>query len=150
MANMYAAARGRHLRLGRRGEALAAAFLTECGLDVLVRNYRCAHGEIDIVARDGAVLCFVEVKTRRRSGRFRPADAVGREKKRRIVRAAHQYLREIGRPRVLWRYDVIEVVLGRWFLHEIRYWPAAFGEEDVGGPLGRKSDVTVRHFRDRA
>ena len=50
--------------LGRKGEALAADFLTEAGMRVVDRNWRCSQGEIDLVARDGDELVFVEVKTR--------------------------------------------------------------------------------------
>ncbi|MBT4819215.1 MAG: YraN family protein, partial [Lentisphaerae bacterium] len=66
------------MRLGRRGERIAARLLREVGYDVLARNFRAEAGEIDIVARDGETLCFVEVKTRRRIGKARPAAAVGK------------------------------------------------------------------------
>lgn len=124
--------RAAHLRLGKRGERLAARLLGELGRDVLCRNYTCHDGEIDIVARDGDVLCFVEVKTRRRAGNGRPADAVGPRKRRRISRAARRYLREIGRPRVVYRYDVVEIVATRWRVRQVRYHPNGFTEEGLG------------------
>ena len=60
-----------HLRLGQRGKRLAVVLCKQLGMNVLHQNYLGPHGEIDIVARDGAALCFVEVRTRHRSGRSR-------------------------------------------------------------------------------
>ena len=127
----FAARRAAHLRLGRRGEKLAARLLRDLGLEVLVRNYRGPHGEIDIVARDKGVLCFVEVKTRHRAIHSRPADAVGRAKRRNLVRTAHRYLREIGRPDVLYRHDIVEIVLEGRRVRDARYWRRAFTDEDA-------------------
>jgi len=127
----FARRRALHLRLGERGERLACRLLRRLGLDVLARNYRTPEGEIDLVARDGTTLCFVEVKTRHRQVHSRPADAVGREKRRRIIRAARRYRREIGWPAIVHRYDIVELVLAGNRLHDARYWPAAFTEEEL-------------------
>ena len=121
--------RAAHLRLGRRGEKLAARLLRELGVDVLVRNYRGNSGEVDIVAREQGVLCFVEVKTRRRLYRSRPGEAVGRGKRERLIRTAHQYLREIGRPAIPYRFDVVELVLDGRRVRDVRYLRGAFTEE---------------------
>ena len=131
-ARRFRRARARHLELGRRGEAVAARLLRTLGLDILARNYHARSTEIDLVARDLDVLCFVEVKTRHRAGRFRPAAAVDAEKQRHLIRAAAQYLREIGRPPVVRRFDIVEVILAGRRLREVRYWPAAFSGEDGG------------------
>ena len=96
-------------RLGRRGERLARNVLEEAGMEFLMCNYRHGHCEIDLVMRDGCELCFVEVKTRSRQGGYRPADAVGKEKRWNVIRAAHGYMRAIGRPRVPYRFDIVEV-----------------------------------------
>jgi len=125
----FAQRKAAHLRVGRRGERLAGVLLRRLGLDVLLRNFRCTTGEIDLVAREHTTLCFVEVKTRRHRPNSRPADAVGPAKRRRIIRAAHRYLREIGRPDVRYRFDIIEIILDGWRLRDVRYWPAAFTEE---------------------
>lgn len=124
----FARRRARHLRLGRRGERLAGTLLRELGLCILARNYETGRGEIDLVMREGLMLCFVEVKTRRRAVFSRPADAVGRDKKRRIIRASHQYLRELGNPQVPYRYDIVEAIMPSRRLYEICYWPNAFTE----------------------
>ena len=118
--------RAQHLRLGQSGEKLAARLLAELGLDILVRNYEAKRGEIDLIARDGRTLCFVEVKTRRRALFSRPADAVGREKRRHIVKAANQYMRELGHPQVPYRYDIVEAIMTPWRIQELCYWPNAF------------------------
>ncbi|UFU08400.1 YraN family protein [Ruania halotolerans] len=78
--------------LGRFGEDLAADWLTQAGLDVLDRNWRCREGEIDLVARDGHDLVVVEVKTRRTLAFGHPAEAVTAAKLRRLRRLAAQWL----------------------------------------------------------
>jgi putative endonuclease len=118
-----------HLRLGQRGERIAARLLRELGLDVLTRNYGGEKGEIDLVVRDGTTLCFVEVKTRHHRVNSRPADAVGHAKRQRIVRTAHQYLRELGFPKIVYRFDIVEVILVGPRITDVRYWRNAFQEE---------------------
>ncbi len=66
---------------------------------------------MDLVAREGRQLLFVEVKTRTRDDYGRPLDAVGREKRKLIRRGANEWLRLLGRRDLPWRYDVIEVLL---------------------------------------
>ena len=122
----YKFAKARHIKLGRRGESVAVAYLRSCGIEVLLRNYRYKRGEIDIVARDGAIICFVEVKTRRHTTRSRPAAGLSEAQKKRISRTASAYLRVIGRPKVVYRFDLIEIVLGRWDVKELRYWRRHF------------------------
>jgi len=100
---------------GDRGERLAAAWLRrERGFTIVARNWRSPRDrrdEIDLVARDGAVLAFVEVKTRG-SDRFgAAADAVGREKQRHLASCAREYLRLLGNPRIPVRFDVVEVYM---------------------------------------
>ncbi|NMA40135.1 MAG: YraN family protein [Lentisphaerae bacterium] len=123
----FARRRAAHLRLGRRGEQTACRVLAELGMDILCRNYRCRQGEIDIVARDGAVLCFVEVKTRQAS-RWpgRPADAVDRSKRLRLARTARQYLRRLGSPEIEHRFDIVEVVYAGRNLTAVTHLPDAF------------------------
>src|SRR4051812_7990380 len=77
--------------LGDRGERVAARHLSRQGLRVLVRGYRTPLGEVDLVARDGDVLVFVEVKARRQG---QPAEAVTPEKQRRLTLAALRFLKE--------------------------------------------------------
>jgi putative endonuclease len=98
--------------LGAYGEKVAASFLkTEHSYKTLVTNYRVRRGELDLVCRHGDTLVFVEVKSRASEDYGRPEEAVTREKRRRMQRAIEEYLREIGRPKVPIRVDVVEVIL---------------------------------------
>jgi putative endonuclease len=101
-----------HLRLGIRGEKLARRFLRQNGYKVLYRNFR-GHsgGEIDIVCRDDDTLVFVEVKTRAREDFGRPFAAVDRQKQKRISRGGLAWLRMLDNPEILFRFDVVEVIL---------------------------------------
>lgn len=88
--------------LGRYGEDVAARWLRRQRMSVLERNWRCAHGEIDIVAREGDALVICEVKTRRagRSGPYEhPMAAVGRAKAAQLRRLAARWLNERWLPR---------------------------------------------------
>lgn len=97
---------------GLLGELLAARHLQEKGREILRRNHRGPHrGEVDIVARHGDVLTFVEVKTRTSSAFGRPADAVTADKQRLIQRGALDWLRLLGNPRIAIRFDIAEVLL---------------------------------------
>ncbi len=95
--------------VGDYGEQVACAHLTDAGLEVLERNWRCDQGELDIVARDGDTLVFCEVKTRR-SDRFgSPVEAVTRAKAARLRRLALCWVREHDIPARSLRIDVIAV-----------------------------------------
>ena len=97
--------------LGKSGEQVAAEYLESCGLRILDRNWRCAVGEIDIVAWHGEKLVFVEVKTRA-SGEFGDPDrAVDMEKRDRVMRAARDYVRRAGVPWDRVRFDTLSVTL---------------------------------------
>lgn len=125
----FARLRARHLLLGARGESLSCRLLQELGMDILMRNYRNHHGEIDIVARDGAVLCFVEVKTRHRQRAGRPADAVNAERQERLVKCAGGYCRRVNRDvRLPRRFDIMEVVFDGSTLQSMNYLRAVFDE----------------------
>src|SRR6202000_2764015 len=96
--------------LGRRGEDLAADYLTERGLVVLSRNWRCRDGELDVVATDGSTLVVCEVKTRSTAEFGDPAEFVTAAKMRKLRRATQAWLR---RYRVGWceiRFDIVTVV----------------------------------------
>ncbi len=94
---------------GREAERLAAAFLAERGFEVLDRNHATRRGEVDLVCRDGGVLCFVEVRSRSTDAQGGPEETVGRDKARRVVRAAADWaLRHGGLERAI-RFDVVAV-----------------------------------------
>ena len=95
-------------KLGPWGEALAAAFLRKRGYHIVATNYRSRYGEIDLIAWDGDVLCFVEVKTRTNVDMALPREYVTPAKQRRLKKTALCYLQEkaLDCPA---RFDVAEV-----------------------------------------
>lgn len=95
---------------GSRGEREAASLLRRRGCRILRRNYTCSVGEVDLIASDGEAIIFVEVKTRRSDEAQDPVEAVHREKRRRMKRAAQHFIsahRLHDRP---CRFDVIIIV----------------------------------------
>ncbi len=102
-----------HLQRGAAAEHLACRYLRSQGLAIVQRNYRCRCGEIDIIALEGpgqadCVLCFVEVRYRRRSSHGRAAETVDQRKRKKLINCAQHYL--IRHPtHVKCRFDVIEV-----------------------------------------
>src|SRR6266478_3974190 len=104
--------RSQHLRRGAQGETLACRFLRRKGYKILYRNFK-GHsgGEIDIVCRDNDTLVFVEVKTRTREDFGRPITAVDRQKQKRISRGGLSWLRMLDNPDILFRFDVVEVII---------------------------------------
>ncbi len=96
--------------LGLAGEAAAASQLARDGLEIVARGFRARCGEIDLIARDGPIVVFVEVKTRTSSAFGTPAEAVTAEKRRRIARAASVFLVQAGWSDRACRFDVVEVV----------------------------------------
>jgi putative endonuclease len=99
--------------VGRYGEKVAVDHLERAGLVVLARNWRCAGGELDVVAMDGDCLVGVEVKTRRSLTFGHPVEAVTREKARRLRRLLAQWLQEHDVRPPLVRIDVVAVVRPR-------------------------------------
>ena len=100
-------------RVGRFGEEAAARWLRlEAGCRILYRNFRAPEGgEVDITCRDGATLVFAEVKTLTSDLYGRPAFAVDPEKQRLIIRGAREWMRLLEWPRIVFRFDIIEVQL---------------------------------------
>lgn len=96
--------------IGRYGEQVATNHLEQAGYTVLDRNWRCQDGEIDLVARDGDVLVFCEVKTRSGMGFGDPAEAVGRAKSERLRRLAVRWMADRGVLGQDMRFDVVSVL----------------------------------------
>lgn len=108
----FTAASARHLERGASGEKVAARLLRKQGYKILYRNFRGrSGGEIDIVCRDQATLVFVEVKTRSRQDFGRPFEAIRPDQQRRISRGALAWLRMLDNPEILFRFDVVEVIV---------------------------------------
>ena len=111
---------------GTLGEAAACQALQKAGIAVLERNYRRPTGEIDVVAREGKTIVFVEVKARSSMKYGRPAEAVNRAKQLRIVRTAMYYLSEHDLSDAPVRFDVVEILPD-----EVRHLRAAFDATDL-------------------
>lgn len=96
---------------GRRGERLAAWHLRRRGCRILARNYRCPHGEIDLIALDGEVLVFVEVKSRTAIEAAQPESNYQLPQQRRAAAAAQYFLMESGAQNWPSRFDLVSVHL---------------------------------------
>jgi putative endonuclease len=101
------------LALGRRGEDLAHRYLRKRGFIVVARNYRLPSGdaEADLIAWDGEMLVFVEVKSRETADFGPPERAIGEEKRKHMLRIAREYSRKTGTEWDRIRFDVVSVVM---------------------------------------
>jgi len=95
--------------LGRKGEDISVEFLRKQGYKIIKRNYRCSLGEVDVIARDKQVICFVEVKTRRTDRYGLPEEAIDSYKQRRLARVALSYLKEKKLFNQDIRFDVVSI-----------------------------------------
>jgi putative endonuclease len=98
---------------GKYGEWLAAEFLVDSGMRLIARNWRCALGEIDIIAQDGDVTVFCEVKTRSGTTYGTPAEAVVRAKQLRLRKLAAEWMKTSHRHIDGVRFDVVAVLSPR-------------------------------------
>ncbi len=99
--------------LGVRGETLAYWYLRQAGYTVVARNWRAGSGagELDVVGWDGPILAFVEVKTRTSEAAGPPEAAVSRNKQKRVIKAAREYLWRLKGKPISHRFDVVSVSL---------------------------------------
>jgi putative endonuclease len=117
------------MALGPRGESIAAAYLASRGYRVVARNYRCARGEIDLIAVDGDMIVFVEVKSRRSDEAADPEINVHRAKQRRLIAAARYYVGTKGLADCPCRFDVVAIVLPDSSEPRIEHFEDAFPAE---------------------
>ncbi len=105
------------LKSGQQGEAIAASHLRAKGYEIIATNWRCAYGEIDLIAIKDDLLIFVEVKTRHAPTTESALASISAAKRRKIITAAHHYLNEhlgeTGTDDALWRIDVVAIALRR-------------------------------------
>lgn len=109
--SVFRAAGTNNKPLGDRGEQLAVEHLERAGWMVLSRNFRVGHREIDLVARRGETVAFVEVKTRAGLGFGHPLEAISAKKRREIQLVAQVWVERHGRPGDVYRYDAIAVLI---------------------------------------
>lgn len=98
-----------HFQLGRIGEDQAVIFLKRSGYSIVHTNYKTRIGEIDVIAKDGKVICFIEVKTRSSTRFGIPEEAVSLQKQRQISKSALLFLKQnklLDNPA---RFDVVSV-----------------------------------------
>ena len=95
--------------LGEQGEEFAAAYLKKHRRKILCRNYTCSFGEIDIVARHGKVVTFVEVKTRRSTRYGSPREAVPAGKQKKISAVALEFIQRYNLEDSEARFDVVAI-----------------------------------------
>lgn len=95
--------------MGRIGEELAATFLSNKGYQILCKNFRWKYGELDVVAKKGRLLAFVEVKTRAESFYGTPGEAVTKEKRKKMEYTARYFIQRFGMDQMDARLDVIEI-----------------------------------------
>jgi putative endonuclease len=125
LAGLLAKKTGQSDALGPRGERLAARYLRDGGYRIIVRNFRCEVGEIDIIARDGRTLVFVEVKTRVDDDPT-PEAQVNSTKQHQLTKAARYYLARYGSKPPPARFDVVAIVWPSDQEARIRHTQAAF------------------------
>ena len=113
----------KHLETGKKGENLAVQFLKNKGYKILETNWRFRRSEVDIIAKDGAILIFVEVKTRSYDYFGKPASFVSARKKVLLQDAASAYMRKINHAWEL-RFDIIGIL------------------------MPSPTDITINHFED--
>lgn len=95
--------------IGSLGEDMAAEYLKDKGYIILYRNFRCRTGEIDIIARDGCYIAFIEVKARYGSQYGLPRESVNYKKKLKLYNTAAYYLTRNNLHNSFLRFDVVEV-----------------------------------------
>ena len=116
-------------RQGAAGEAEAARFLEQAGYQILERNYRTRAGEIDLIARKGNLLVFVEVKMRSSEAFGRPEEAIDSRKQKKIIEIAQVYLAEHPCAAQDIRFDVIALT-SRGAGRHIEHFEDAFRVEE--------------------
>lgn len=112
---------------GAAGERYVAQFLEAKGYEIIARNYRIRGGEIDIIARKGDTLAFVEVKTRKKGALTSGEEAITKAKKSFIIKAAERFISEYD-DEVDGRFDVaaVDMDTANESVIGLRYYPAAF------------------------
>ncbi len=114
--------------IGQEGEDLAVEYLVSNGFELITRNYRYGHGEIDIIVKDktDGYLVFVEVKTRKNLEFGEPENAITKSKIRQLKKIAEAYLYEREIKEVECRFDVIAIIWNRETKPKITHFKNAF------------------------
>lgn len=114
-------------RVGERGETLAAEFLQRAGWAIVARNFRAGHKEVDLVARRGEVVAFIEVKTRSGLAFGHPLEAITASKQHEIETVANAWIERFGRPDEAYRFDAVAILISPGSEPEIQHVEDAWG-----------------------
>jgi putative endonuclease len=98
-------------RTGTYGEQIAVQYLQQKDYQIIATNWHCARGELDIIAREGETVVFVEVKTRRKANTDNVLASITPRKRERLIASVYAYLDEYEPDNPPWRFDVIAVAL---------------------------------------
>lgn len=112
-------------QIGDKGEEIAAEFLRSLGFDILERNWRFGHKEIDLIARKDQLILFVEVKMRQNNRYGHPEEFVDARKQARLITAATAWLAETGHDKEI-RFDIIAIRSNPNLTNEVMHIPDAF------------------------
>jgi len=115
-----------HLLAGRKGERLACLFLMRQGFDILARRFRGRHGEIDLIAFEGATLVFIEVKTRGSRDYGEPWEFVDWQKQQRFRRTAEEFISRFNVAQYSYRFDIVSVICRGTHTEEVALYRNAF------------------------
>ena len=118
----------RFLTFGRRSEILAIDYIRSLGYRIAISPYRTKGGEVDVIAWDGDILVFIEVKARQNAEP--PEDSVGYRKQQRIIRAAQAYLSRYRLHDTPYRFDIVAVTVLPKSKPQFRHFRDAFNVED--------------------
>ncbi len=121
---------GYNQRVGGRGEAAAVAYLEKRGYAILTRNFRCPFGEVDVIAKEGETLVFVEVKVRTSEAHGVPQESVTPYKQGKIIKTAMFYTTQYGWGDIPMRFDVL-AILQSGSGHRYDYIPNAFDADSL-------------------
>lgn len=115
----------KHLETGKKGESLAVKHLKKKGYEILETNWRFRRSEVDIIAKDGPILVFIEVKTRSYDYFGKPESFVSKRKKVLMMDAASAYMSKINHTWEI-RFDIIGILLPKKKEAEIKHFEDAF------------------------
>lgn len=118
----------KHLETGQVGELAALHYIENLGYRILAKNWRYKHLEVDLIAMDGPVLLFIEVKTRRSSSHGLPHEAVNYQKQQQLDRAANLYISYIKHQGEI-RFDIVSVLIDSSNKYKIEHIKDAFWPE---------------------
>ena len=121
----------RRQRSGQQGEQIAVDYLKKIGYKIRHRNFRCRQGEIDIIARDGSTLVFIEVKTKAQTAFGVPQAMVTSTKQSTLTNVAMHYVQQYRLINTALRFDVVAITFLPNKMPEVNHIPAAFSPVDT-------------------